>query len=64
MHKLLVLALLLLGVSAMPALAGTWGYTYDGQGRLTTAAYNNGTTTTTVTYSYDAAGNRTSVVTQ
>ncbi|HUB78368.1 MAG TPA: hypothetical protein VMB03_06205 [Bryobacteraceae bacterium] len=38
-------------------------YTYDSQGRLATATYVSGTgTTTVVTYTYDAAGNRTSVV--
>lgn len=38
-------------------------YTYDSQGRLATATYVSGTgATTTVTYAYDAAGNRTSVV--
>lgn len=38
-------------------------YTYDSQGRLATATYISGTgTSTVVTYTYDAAGNRTSVV--
>jgi hypothetical protein len=38
-------------------------YTYDSQGRIATASYILATGgTTTVTYSYDAAGNRTSVV--
>ena len=38
-------------------------YTYDSQGRLATATYVSGTgATTVVTYTYDAAGNRTSVV--
>lgn len=45
------------------AVAGTSTYTYDSLGRLTRVVYNNGTTTTTINYSYDAAGNRTSVVT-
>ncbi|MBO9502478.1 RHS repeat domain-containing protein, partial [Brevundimonas sp. A19_0] len=35
-------------------------YTYDALGRLTSAAYPTGVT---VTYTYDAAGNRTQVVT-
>jgi len=35
-------------------------YEYDSQGRLKKITYANGTT---VTYSYDATGNRTSVVT-
>ncbi len=38
-------------------------YTYDSQGRLATATYTGAAgATTVVTYSYDAAGNRTSVV--
>jgi YD repeat-containing protein len=37
---------------------------YDALGRLASAVYSNGTSSTTsITYSYDAAGNRTSVVT-
>jgi len=39
-------------------------YTYDSQGRLSTATYTTPTGTVTITYSYDSAGNRTSVVTQ
>jgi YD repeat-containing protein len=35
-------------------------YTYDSRGRLNTVTFQNGTV---VTYSYDACGNRTSVVT-
>ena len=37
-------------------------YTYDALGRLTKIAYSDGAMTTTVSYSYDATGNRTSVV--
>jgi hypothetical protein len=38
-------------------------YTYDSQGRLSTATYISATgASTLVTYSYDSAGNRTSVV--
>jgi hypothetical protein len=38
-------------------------YTYDSQGRLATVTYISGTgVSTVVTYTYDAAGNRTSVV--
>ena len=54
-------ALLMAGQSAV--WAGSVNYTYDTLGRLATLVYNNGVTTTTLTYSYDAAGNRTSVVT-
>lgn len=45
---------------ASPAFAATT-YVYDDLGRLTKVCYDNGQT---ITYSYDAAGNRTSVVTQ
>jgi len=40
----------------LDARAGTTSYTYDALGRVTSAAYPNGAC---VTYSYDAAGNRT-----
>lgn len=33
-------------------------YTYDAQNRITMAAYQQGTKTTTLSYQYDAAGNR------
>jgi YD repeat-containing protein len=42
------------------ALAGSVGYTYDTLGRLKTVTYSNGVV---VTYTYDAAGNRSSRVT-
>jgi YD repeat-containing protein len=42
------------------ALAGSATYTYDNLGRLTRIAYSNGVV---ITYTYDAAGNRTAVVT-
>jgi len=42
--------------------ASTDDYTYDALGRVTKIAYSDGVKTTTVTYSYDATGNRTSVV--
>jgi YD repeat-containing protein len=48
---------------AAAAHAGSVSHTYDALGRVATVVYNNGTTTTTIKYSYDAAGNRTSVVT-
>lgn len=55
------------GVLALAGLAaahaGTVNYTYDTLGRLATVVYSSGTSTTTITYSYDAAGNRTSVAT-
>ncbi len=40
--------------------ADTATYTYDNLGRLKTVTYANGTV---ITYNYDAAGNRTSIVT-
>lgn len=45
---------------AFPVSAGSVNYTYDTLGRLQTATYNNGAV---ITYSYDAAGNRSSQVT-
>jgi len=42
--------------------ASTVDYTYDPLGRVTKAVYNDGARTTTVTYNYDATGNRASVV--
>ena len=49
-----------LALSTGLAWAGSVTYTYDNLGRLKTATYSNGVV---ITYSYDAAGNRTSVVT-
>ena len=43
-----------------PPTQTTVTFTYDSQGRLQTAVYSNGYT---ITYNYDYAGNRTSVVT-
>lgn len=43
--------------------AGSVAYTYDSLGRVIRVVYTVGATTTTITYSYDAAGNRTSKVT-
>jgi YD repeat-containing protein len=57
-----VLAVFLFGV-ALAAHAGSVNHTYDALGRLASTVYSNGTSTTTITYSFDAAGNRTSVVT-
>lgn len=59
-----LLAQLLLGASAHALLgaqarADTIAYTYDDLGRIKTATYSNGAT---ITYSYDAAGNRTALV--
>lgn len=56
---ILVLGSLAILLSA-PALAGSVTYTYDVLGRLATATYSTGVV---ITYSYDATGNRTSVVT-
>ena len=50
---------------ALAVHAGSVSYSYDALRRLASAVYTDGsaTTTTTITYSYDAAGNRTAVAT-
>ena len=48
---------------ALAAHAGSASYSYDALGRLASTVYSDGTSTTTITYSYDPGGNRTSVVT-
>lgn len=50
----------MLAASIVPSFAGTVSYTYDALGRLNTADYGNNVV---IQYSYDAAGNRTQVVT-
>jgi YD repeat-containing protein len=56
-----ILALVFLAILlSAPAYAGSVTYTYDVLGRLATATYSTGAV---ITYSYDATGNRTSVVT-
>jgi hypothetical protein len=47
-----------------PASSSNVTYTYDNLGRVYQAQYSTSSGTITVTYSYDSAGNRTSVVTQ
>jgi YD repeat-containing protein len=49
--------------AALAAHAGSVSFTYDALGRLASTVYSNGSSTTTITYSYDPGGNRTSVVT-
>lgn len=44
---------------ASGVLAGSVSYQYDVLGRVTKVSYGNGTV---ITYTYDAAGNRSSVV--
>jgi YD repeat-containing protein len=56
--SLLMAGIVWLG-AAVPAVAVTVSYTYDSLGRVTQVTYDNGTT---ITYVYDAAGNRTSQV--
>lgn len=53
---LLVLAILVAGTFEVLAASGSVSYTYDSLGRLVQVTYDNGTI---ITYSYDAAGNRT-----
>jgi YD repeat-containing protein len=61
LHRAALAGLLFLGASA--AHAGSVSFTYDALGRLASTVYSNGSSTTTITYSYDPGGNRTSVVT-
>lgn len=59
-----VLALLLGGLAIqVPAWAGSAQYSYDTLGRVIKVVYTDGSKTTTIVYSYDASGNRASVVT-
>lgn len=58
----LVASVALLTLSTVTFAASNANYTYDALGRLTKVAYSDGVKTTTVTYSYDTADNRTSVV--
>lgn len=50
--------IVLVGLTSL-ALAGSATYTYDTLGRLTKVTYSNGVV---ITYAYDAAGNRTTLV--
>jgi hypothetical protein len=56
-----IVCMALLAVPAAAYSAGSVDYTYDALGRVVRAVYSDGTKTTTVTYNYDASGNRTSV---
>lgn len=58
----LMVSVVLLSLSTVTLAASDANYTYDALGRLTKIAYSDGAKTTTVTYTYDTAGNRTSVV--
>ncbi|WP_157649941.1 RHS repeat domain-containing protein [Burkholderia ubonensis] len=51
----------LLTFSVFAHSASSVDYTYDALGRVVKAVYSDGTKTTTVTYNYDASGNRTTV---
>jgi YD repeat-containing protein len=62
-HVVRSAALVALLLASAAANAVAVRYAYDPLGRLTQAVFDNGTTTTTVSYSYDATGNRTSVST-
>ncbi|KAB8333635.1 RHS repeat protein [Scytonema tolypothrichoides VB-61278] len=53
-------ALVLTVLGSLPAFADSVAYTYDAQGRLKAVVFQNGTT---ITYTYDKEGNRTSVTT-
>jgi hypothetical protein len=56
-------AVLTFSVINVPANAVSVRYAYDSLGRITQAVFDNGTGTTTISYSYDATGNRSSVTT-
>lgn len=56
-RKLVVGSLAALAASAV--LAGSATYTYDNLGRVTKIVYSNGVV---ITYTYDAAGNRSTYV--
>ena len=49
------IAIIVLGLCASAAIAGTTSYTYDEQGRVTSASYSDGTL---ACYEYDPADNR------
>jgi YD repeat-containing protein len=51
-----LITLLVIGTFEAFAASGGASYTYDTLGRLIQVTYDNGTT---ITYTYDAAGNRT-----
>lgn len=57
--RAIAIALVLAALLPSPSWAATT-YTYDTLGRVSTVTYDNGLV---ITYSYDAAGNRTQVVT-
>lgn len=53
-----------LALAGFAAHAGSVSYSYDALSRLASAVYCDGSATTpTITYSYDAAGNRISIAT-
>jgi YD repeat-containing protein len=54
---------LLTAAAPFMAHAGSVSYTYDTLGRLAKVIYDDGKAATTIAFSYDAAGNRTSVAT-
>jgi hypothetical protein len=58
----LAASMALLTFSSSTFCASSANYTYDALGRLTRVTYSDGAKTSTITYSYDAAGNRTSAV--
>jgi len=59
MKNILIVVAALMALCAGQAYAGDTIYKYDAQGRLIEVDYPNGAK---VTYTYDAAGNRTKVV--
>lgn len=57
MKKIILMSVI--GLFSINCFAGSATYTYDNLGRVTKVTYSNGKS---ITYNYDAAGNRITVV--
>ena len=56
LRTLLAAGLCAATLAGLPAYAGSVSFTYDALGRLASTVYSNGSSTTTITYSYDQIG--------
>lgn len=65
-HRLLIasILLILIALSAVTVFAYETTYTYDKLSRLMSATHNDGAGIIVVTYQYDTAGNRLSIITR